>query len=196
LKTLWLFKIPQINSFNVLKDLNQLESIRIYPNVVGVVNDDYYPLIDKFKELNQLEDIKHWSKLNAYLDGSFIPTSSTADEETELKQILANSNIMSWTEKLENGLDIYTEDNCAKAQSILSNLVRQLENNPDSSTVTKIDCIKTAVLEFNGLDDELEGFIETGEREDLCEIFDNIADVVGIDVQDYEDGIASEWRAW
>jgi hypothetical protein len=39
-------------------------------------------------------------------------------------------------------------------------------------------------------------FIETGEREELCDIFDNIADSVGIDIHTYEDGIASEWRDW
>jgi hypothetical protein len=39
-------------------------------------------------------------------------------------------------------------------------------------------------------------FIETGEREELCNLFDDIAGAVGINVQDYPDGIASEWRDW
>ena len=37
---------------------------------------------------------------------------------------------------------------------------------------------------------------ETGEREELCDLIDNIADAVELNVQDYQDGIASRWREW
>jgi len=57
--------------------------------------------------------------------------------------------------------------------------------------------IKECVLELNKFNETLDSsFIETEEREELCDLFDNIADAVGLNVQDYPDGIASKWRDW
>jgi hypothetical protein len=40
--------------------------------------------------------------------------------------------------------------------------------------------------------------IETGEREDLCELIDQITIAAGMDPKNYGDGegIADEWRNW
>ncbi len=98
------------------------------------------------------------------------------------------------------GMEQYSEENCSAAESILDRLIADLgaagEDVPEEQ---KVKFFQTAVEYLNELNDENDGcFIETGEREDLCELFDQIAIAAGIDVEKYGDGdgIASEWRDW
>ncbi|MCB0538988.1 MAG: hypothetical protein KDE33_15860 [Bacteroidetes bacterium] len=116
---------------------------------------------------------------------------------TDLQLLLKNLPIKNWIEKHEDGLEQYTAENCERASNIISSLISELEKTPDLTEAKKVNLIKNAVLDFNKLNEELDYcFIETGEREELCDIFDNIAETVGIDTQKYNDGIASEWRDW
>jgi hypothetical protein len=49
------------------------------------------------------------------------------------------------------------------------------------------------------MNDEFDGsFIETGEREDLCELTNVISLAAGLNPDDYGsgEGLASEWRDW
>ena len=76
-------------------------------------------------------------------------------------------------------------------------MINQLEKVAENDFDRKEELIKQGVLNLNKLNASLDGsFIETGEREELCDLFDNIADAVGLNVQDYQDGIASKWRDW
>jgi len=54
------------------------------------------------------------------------------------------------------------------------------------------------VLSLNELDDKIDGLIETGEREDLCELIDQITIAAGLNPENYADGegLADEWREW
>lgn len=73
----------------------------------------------------------------------------------------------------------------------------QLKKNINASLDIKINLIKGAVLSINALNASIgDDFIETGEREELCALFDNIAEAAGINVYDYDEGIAYEWRDW
>jgi len=104
---------------------------------------------------------------------------------------------MTWVEKFEDGLDQYSKKNCQKAEAIILKMIRGLEQINSSDLTIKEAVIKEGVLELNEFNNSLGGnFIETGEREELCDLFDNIADAVGLDVQNYPDGIASKWREW
>ena len=70
---------------------------------------------------------------------------------------------------------------------------------PDAPEADKLAKFETAVIALNHLDDELDnGFIETGEREDLCELCNSICTAAGMDPTKYGDGEgpASEWREW
>ncbi len=196
LEDLLLQNILQLDSFNFLNQNKTLKKLIIHPASVGVKNEDYYPLISKLKELGLLNQIKSWKKLDQYSD----PTKAVeaaSENLTELQLILKNLSIRNWPEKLEFGLEVYTEKNCNKAVVIFEELINDLEGSNQLSEKEKIALIQKSVLQLNDLDLILDnGFIETGEREELCDIFDNIADSVGIDVTKFEDGIASEWREW
>lgn len=149
------------------------------------------------QSIGKLEQLKKWKKLDDYLDKRVDLEQNQSEELSELQSVLKYLTIKDWVEKYEDGLEQYTLENCGKAEQIISSLIHNLERNNELTKNEKIELIKCSVLKFNQLNESLDHcFIETGEREELCEIFDNIADSVGINIQEYEDGIASEWRDW
>jgi len=105
-----------------------------------------------------------------------------------------------WYESGEEfGMTQYSKGNCDKGESIFLNLTAALEGlgiNGDEET--KILAFKSSVEAMNNLNNLIPGFIETGERETLCDLFDEVAKLAGLDPSKFGsgDGIASEWREW
>ena len=197
LRQLQLYQINELESLSFLTSLSKLENLMMHPGKVGVRNNNYYPLVDVLKKLNKLENLKGWKPLNEYLQNKIKIESEIIENKSELELIRRNLGIMSWVEKREDGLEQYTPQNCKAAETIILDLIEQLESLGQNNLIKKEALIKNCVLTLNKFNDGLDGcFIETGEREELCSLFDNIADAVGINVQDYQDGIASEWRDW
>lgn len=103
-----------------------------------------------------------------------------------------------WRTNFELGLEQYTQSNCDRAERILTELVDGLiEVGETAPEAKKVSLFKTAVEALNALDAET-NMIETGEREELCELFNFIAVDCGIDPSRYGsgEGLASEWRDW
>ena len=197
LRQLGLYQINELDSLAFLKDLNRLEMLMLHPSKVGVQNKDYYPLVETLKKLNKLDNLKGWKPLKEYLNNKVIIDPIVATHKSDLELIRENLSIMSWTEKKEDGLEQYSKKNCKKAETIILDLINQLEKVAENDFDRKEELIKQGVLNLNKLNASLDGsFIETGEREELCDLFDNIADAVGLNVPDYQDGIASKWRDW
>lgn len=197
LKYLQLYNTPNLDSLEVLNSLNQIQDLYIHPKKVKVKQNDYNPLVNKLKKLDKLDYLNDWKPLDDYLNNRIELKKEAQQEESELTTILKNLSVRSWTDKLEYGLEQYSKENCEKAVRIFEKLIDKIDSKNNLSNQDKIQFIKTSVLEFNLLNEKLDySFIETGEREELCTIFDNIADAIGIDVSNYEDGIASEWRDW
>jgi len=100
----------------------------------------------------------------------------------------------------KSGLEQYTPDNCEAAEAILDDLISDLEDlGEEAPEPKKMKKFEKAVVALNELNDQTEGaLIETGEREELCELFNQIAIQAGIDPEKYGDGEgpASEWRDW
>ncbi len=105
-----------------------------------------------------------------------------------------------WRDAFNDGLEQYTEKNVDAAQQILDELIDNLiKLGEGASEADKLKLFQDATLSFNELNEELDGeLIETGEREDLCALIDEIGMAAGIDPSRYGagDGIASEWREW
>ena len=194
---LMISEVNELDSLQFLSSLTKIENLYIRPLGVGVKKDDYYPLIEKLQDIGKLEQLKKWKRLDDYLNKKVDIEQCQEEKISELQSILKHLSIKDWNEKFKDGLEQYNPKNCKKAEKIISNLISKLEINKELKETDRIELIRLSVLEFNNLNDSLDGcFIETGEREELCDIFDNIADSVGIDTQNYEDGIASEWRDW
>ena len=197
LTQLRLYNILELNSLEFLNDLPNLEILMVHPSKVGVKYQDYYPLVNKLKSMNQLDNLKGWKPLKSYLENTFLVQISPKDDKTELELIKSNLGLMTWVEKLEDGLEQYSKKNCKKAESIIIEMINRLEQSAPNDLKVKEDLIKDGVLALNRFNKSLSGsFIETQEREQICDIFDNIAGAVGLDVQNYPDGIASMWREW
>lgn len=120
--------------------------------------------------------------------------------EQKLQQCKSNYPFANWRKMFDRGLVQYTEENCDKAKDIfdelISNLITSGENAPEEQKVTYFE---EAVLALNDLNDEQDGaLIETGEREELCELIDQITVASGLDPDNFGDGggIADEWRDW
>lgn len=195
---LQLYNVLELDSLNFLYELPKLETLMLHPSKVGVKQNDYYPLIDTLVKINKLEILKGWKPLKSYLNKTFmIQEPIKNDTKSELELIKANLGILDWVGKVEAGLEQYSKNNCKKLEAIISNMISQLELIGSGNVTDKEEIIKNGVLEINCLNNSLNGcFIETGEREELCDIFDNIAEAAGLDLQAYEDGIASKWREW
>lgn len=190
-------EVNELDSLKFLSSLTKIKNLDIRPLGVGVKKDDYYPLIEKLQDIGKLGQLKKWKRLDDYLNKNVDIEQYQEEKVSELQSILKSLSIKDWSEKYKDGLVQYNPKNCKKATKIVSNLINKLETNTSLKENDKIKLIRLSVLEFNKLNDSLDGcFIETGEREELCDIFDNIADSIGIDSQNYEDGIASEWRDW
>ncbi len=104
-----------------------------------------------------------------------------------------------WRESYNDGLTQYTKQNCDKTKKVFDDLITSLINlGENGSEEQKKELFKSAIIKTNILNDEIEGLIETGEREDLCELTDKITVACGLDPHKYGsgEGLASEWRKW
>ena len=104
-----------------------------------------------------------------------------------------------WRRNFNEGLTQYTEENCSAVKKVFDDLIDGLIQVGENATVeSKVEIFKTAIFKTNELNDAIEGLIETGEREDLCELTDSITIACGLDPGKYGDGegLATEWRDW
>ncbi len=105
-----------------------------------------------------------------------------------------------WREAFfEYEMEQYTEENCNAAKTIFDNLIDKLIALGENGNETeKIALFEIAVLSLNELENKNEGLIETGEREDLCELIDQITIACGLNPRNYADGegLADLWREW
>jgi len=97
-------------------------------------------------------------------------------------------------------MEQYTEENCTAAQTIIDGLIdRLIQLGDTASEAQKVEEFRIAVEALNELNEEIDdALIETGEREELCELLDAITVAAGLNPEDYGDGegIADEWRDW
>lgn len=71
-----------------------------------------------------------------------------------------------WQSNYEEGLEQYTIENCNKTKWVFDNLIEKLIGSGENSEEqNKIELFKIAVESLNKLNDEIDGLIETGERE-------------------------------
>lgn len=105
-----------------------------------------------------------------------------------------------WRENFfEYKMEQYTEENCNEAKGIFDNLIFKLITLGENGNKNdKEKSFEIAIKSLNKLNEKDEGIIETGEREDLCELIDQITLASGLKPKDYAEGegIADLWREW
>ena len=118
--------------------------------------------------------------------------------EDKLQETRSSYPFADWHEAFEHGLEQYTRENCDKMQRIFDDLIANLITKGETaSQEEKIKSFQVAIEATNELEEET-GMVETGEREDLCELTNIITVAVGLNPKDYGngEGLASEWRDW
>ena len=116
-----------------------------------------------------------------------------------LNKVKAQYPFKKWRASYSLGLTQYTEANCNKMQKIFDDLIAALiAKGTHASEKEKVELFHVAIEKTNKLDDEVEGLIETGEREDLCDLTNAITVACGLNPKNYGEGegLASEWREW
>jgi hypothetical protein len=80
------------------------------------------------------------------------------------------------------------------SRAVMTDTVEKLlELGPRASKKKRMDILKWCIESFNELDAEMKHFIETDERDDICEEFQAIVWACGLGA--YED-LAGRWRDW
>lgn len=103
-----------------------------------------------------------------------------------------------WKGYDQYGLTGYTDENCNAAQEIFDDLISKLIRMGKSAREKEKEALfEIAVEALNDFNVQT-NLIETGERDELCSLFDHIAEAAGLDSSKYADGdgIATEWREW
>ena len=99
----------------------------------------------------------------------------------------------------ESGLDQYSKENCAALTRIFDRLLKRLVTlGEGAAEADKLNAFRDAIEATNELNAGCLNLIETGEREQLCELCNEIATAVGLDPKKYGggEGPASLWRDW
>ncbi|MGN6713895.1 Imm26 family immunity protein [Anaerocolumna jejuensis] len=105
-----------------------------------------------------------------------------------------------WKKLFEEGFEKYSPSNRHNAQLILDNLIKDLvEIGEHAPEELKAKLLVESVKAFNQLNDRNEGIlIETDEREELRDFFNQLTIAVGLNPSDYGDGegVTGEHRDW
>lgn len=123
----------------------------------------------------------------------------TGSYAERLKAMKREFPFMQWRTAEDDGLEQYTKENCAAMAAIFAKLIKRLialgEEAPESD---KLAAFQEAIEATNELNEQELNLIETGEREQLCELCNEIARAAGMDPAKYGggEGPASEWRDW
>ena len=96
-----------------------------------------------------------------------------------------------WRRRMAEGDHEFTDENIGASETVLRKFLDDVAA-AGGDAGRQRGAFEKAVKAFDRLNVEMNGFIETGEREDLGEFFNRVADLVGLK---YADGdVTWEWR--
>ena len=183
---------------NPKKNLFALKSVSVDSANLKTEEKTLKPYIQTLHRLNNLDKAIAWEGIYEYLDQKGKKYydnyfEALKKEDTSALQAIRNE-FQFYQEGYYEELG-YSKKDCGLIDNIILTLIEQLEIDKDATEKQKLTYFKSCVLAINKVDDKLQ-FIETGEREYLCDTLDAIATAVGIDVSAYDDDIAGKWRSW
>lgn len=99
-----------------------------------------------------------------------------------------------WRESLEEGDELFTEESIAESERVLDQFIDGLISLGDTGNEEEImRLVEKAVTEFNTLNEKYDYYIETLEREDLCDFIMEAVSLAGLET---DEDITEEWREW
>ena len=101
-----------------------------------------------------------------------------------------------WNRRKGEGDDLFTDKGIVAVESLLKEYLLTLSELTTKGKAASIyNSIKKIVTSLNKINDKNGGFIETLEREELCEFINNVVRETGLDIDKNID-LTEEWREW
>ena len=113
---------------------------------------------------------------------------------TDFKKLKSENPVIKWRKRLPLISRILNFKSYSKTKNELDNYISILQNLKNNNQKDILEVVKEIVYKLNDLDEE-NSFIDTIEREDLCEFIQNAAIEVGLKVNEHED-ITEIYRSW
>ncbi|MCG7313987.1 hypothetical protein ABEP17_05965 [Priestia flexa] len=98
---------------------------------------------------------------------------------------------LEWQERMEED-ELFTVENIKATDEILDTYLNSLKESKEIEQDI-LRYVKQVVLSLNDLNEQFDYFIETLEREELCEFIMEAANRAGLE---FEEDITEEWREW
>lgn len=101
-----------------------------------------------------------------------------------------------WKKRKEKGDTVFTENNIIAIENLLKDYLDTLVTLTINKKATNIyNSTKKLVQTINKINNQNNSFIETMEREELCEFINNVIRTTGFDF-DHTIDLTEEWREW
>lgn len=110
------------------------------------------------------------------------------------EELSKNKPTVEWKQRMDEGDDLFTDENINATNEVLNSYINSLKKLGDNTTEEDIlEGVKEVVINLNELNEEYDYFIETMEREELCDFIIEAARIAGFES---EEDITEEWREW
>ncbi|MEO2224472.1 hypothetical protein BTA37_10070 [Priestia megaterium] len=110
-----------------------------------------------------------------------------------MQDLKNNKPTAAWQQRMEDD-EIFTVENIKATDEILDIYMNKLEGSVDKMSEQDIlEYVQEIVIGLNELNEQFDYFIETLEREELCEFIIKAANAAGLET---EEDITEEWREW
>lgn len=119
-----------------------------------------------------------------------------ADNLTRLEELKQKKPTLFWKQRMLEGDDIFNDKNISETSKQLDIYIDNLKEALLKRNSKNIyNCTKKNVKSLNKLNQQFDYFIETTEREELCEFIDKCIRETGFELEKEFD-ITQEWREW
>lgn len=103
---------------------------------------------------------------------------------------------LKWNRRKKDGDNLFTDKGIVAVESLLKEYLLTLsELTAEKKAAVIYNSIKRIVTSLNKINAKNGGFIETLEREELCEFINNVVRETGFDI-DKNNDLTEEWREW
>ncbi|MGG0454505.1 hypothetical protein ABEY82_29835 [Priestia megaterium] len=110
-----------------------------------------------------------------------------------MEELKNNKPTAAWQQRMEDD-EIFTVENIKATDEILDTYINRLEGSVDKMSEQDIlEYVQEIVIGLNELNEQFDYFIETLEREELCEFIIKAANAASLET---EEDITEEWREW
>ncbi|MFY0783204.1 hypothetical protein AB1K18_23375 [Peribacillus simplex] len=110
------------------------------------------------------------------------------------EELTKNKPPVEWKERMDEDDDLFTDENINATNEVLDSYINNLVKLGDMPTEEDIlECVKEVVISLNEINEQYDDFIETMEREELCEFIIEAAHIAGLES---EEDITEDWREW